>query len=153
MVTFHQLSNVLKQKMKEGGVAHAVGFCNARAYPIVDSIATVHQVKIKRTSDKVRNPLNAADSLENEIIQKYQQLMQNGEDAKPMVIEEGNASRYFAPIKLQGLCLSCHGTPGKHISESDYALIMQRYPYDKAIDYSVDELRGIWSITFLDDSF
>ena len=45
-----------------------------------------------------------------------------------------------------GLCLNCHGEPGKEINESTLEKINSLYPEDKAIDFKVGDLRGMWSI-------
>jgi len=41
-----------------------------------------------------------------------------------------------------------HGTPGNEIGNENYEHIKKLYPDDKAINYTVGELRGIWSISF-----
>jgi hypothetical protein len=46
------------------------------------------------------------------------------------------------------MCLKCHGTPGQEIQTETLKRIQQLYPNDKAIGYGVNEVRGMWSITF-----
>lgn len=147
-LAFKQLSTVLKQKMKEGGVVNAVDFCNVNASLIMDSIATLNEVRIKRVTKRFRNPANAPDSLETSIIESYEDAIAKKESVEPLVVNDGVNMRYFAPIYTKALCLSCHGTPGQHISGSDYQFILSKYPNDQAIEYSTNELRGIWSISF-----
>lgn len=44
------------------------------------------------------------------------------------------------------VCLQCHGTPEKDIIPQVYGTFKNKYP--EAIGYSVNEVRGIWSINF-----
>ena len=152
--SFKALSGELKQKVAEGGIAAAIDYCHLKAYPLTDSLSKEFMVHIKRSSFKLRNPANAPDSLEAIVLKEYEELLNNGEDIQPIVEQDGKAIRYFAPIVLNApLCLNCHGEVGKFINENDYALIKAAYPSDKAIDYELGQLRGIWSIEFPGDEF
>jgi len=147
-LTFKKMSTVLKGKMQMGGVHEATSFCNKNAYPLVDSISKANGALIKRVSLKYRNASNQPDSLETLVIQHYQHAIDNKQALSPLVYSNGVVNRYFSPIKTKNLCLSCHGTPGETMTETDYEFILNKYPGDKAINYNEDELRGIWSIAF-----
>lgn len=146
LATFAALSSQLQKAMANGGVPEAIKYCNAAAYPIVDSLSVVHEVKIKRSSLKLRNPKNKATALEQSILKAYQR---QEKELKPIVKSLGNGDiAFFAPIKTQGLCLKCHGRLETDIQTSDYSIIKTYYPEDEAIGYGQNELRGIWSIQF-----
>lgn len=147
---FLTLSSNLKVKMKEGGVQNAVEYCNVAAYPLTDSIAKANNAIVRRVSDRLRNPMNKADEVEMMVIENYKQMLASEEKLKPFIIEDEGNVRFMAPIILKPECLSCHGTPEKHISKSDLAFIQELYPGDEAINFSSGDLRGIWSITFLE---
>ncbi len=147
-ITFDELSSVLKSKMKEGGVHEAISYCNISAFSLVDSISKANNATIKRVSLKYRNPANQPDSLETVVINNYQHAIDNKMEVNPLVYSNGSTNKFFAPIITKELCLSCHGTPGNHLSEADYAFIKEKYPYDKAINFNSGDLRGIWSISF-----
>ena len=55
------LGKNLMGAIKKNGTENALTFCNTKAYPLTDSMATFHNVRIKRVSDKPRNPKNAAN--------------------------------------------------------------------------------------------
>jgi len=46
------------------------------------------------------------------------------------------------------MCLQCHGTLDQDLKRETYKTIKGLYPNDKGIGYDVNEVRGIWSITF-----
>ena len=62
--TKSQLGKNLMGVMKEKGVVEALQFCAIKANILTDSMATVHQARIRRVSDKTRNPNNKASETE-----------------------------------------------------------------------------------------
>ena len=144
--TFQSLSSELKQAMSNGGVTHAINYCNTRALPITDSLSQLYNVKIKRTSDKWRNPANQPNQAEQTMIATYRNQKKDGATLQPTVKSRDNQLVFYAPIMTQGLCLSCHG---KKANMPEYATIKSLYPKDLATGYESGQLRGIWSITFL----
>ncbi|WP_187349866.1 c-type heme family protein [Psychroflexus maritimus] len=143
-----QLGKNLMGAIQKEGVIHALEFCNVRAMPLTDSMATVHNATIKRVSDKNRNPANKASEKEIEYIQKFSQQIQAGKAPQPIVEENGNKANFYYPIVTNDMCLKCHGDIGKQIQEETYDKILKFYPEDKAIGYDVNQVRGIWSIEF-----
>jgi len=147
--SFKELSSNLMEQMKLGGPVQAVPFCNHEAMPITNKMAEKFKVTIKRTSDKIRNPKNKASVRELEIINKYQYLLNQGEELTPIVeLDKNNQKHYFAPIQLNSKCLTCHGKLEEKLSVKTDSLIKSFYPNDKAIGYTEGDLRGIWSIAF-----
>jgi len=143
-----RLKTNLTRAMQEGGPVHAVKFCNNRALQLTDSFSKQYLVEVKRTSDRYRNPRNAPDSLEKAVIDDLKKMAETGEPLSPKVsLDEEGRKHFFAPIFTGGLCLTCHGDPKNMQPELVYVLD-SLYPNDKARGYAIDELRGIWSITF-----
>lgn len=146
---YETLSGELKAAIKRGGVKEAVSYCNQNAHPILDSIAKERNVVINRTSLKTRNDNNKPNEAELAILKAYEKAIAN-QDIPGSIVErdaEGK-THFYAPIKIQGACLKCHGSIGTDISMDDYRIIKELYPNDLATDYKVEDWRGIWSITF-----
>ncbi len=142
--TFKALSTNLQNAMATGGVNEAINFCSVNAQPLTDSLSNYHNATIKRTSHKIRNPLNAPTEQETAMLDQFL----SGAN-KAMIEGNKNGSiSFYSPIYTIGLCVVCHGQVWSTIAENDYKVILEKYPEDKAIDFSVDELRGIWSIIF-----
>jgi hypothetical protein len=146
--TGETLTKELKAKISEGGIETAINYCNVAALPLTDSIANLYAVKVRRVSDKIRNPANTPDSLESLVISDYKTSLSLEEPLQAKLVNENGSIRFMAPIILNDLCLKCHGTPNENISSTDRDFILKAYPQDQAIDYKVGELRGIWSVTF-----
>ncbi|REG87914.1 c-type heme family protein [Winogradskyella sediminis] len=130
------------------GVLEALTFCNERAYPLTDSMSVVHKAMIKRVSDKPRNPSNKATSEELNYINTFKQVIANNEEPSPIVKESKDLVRVYYPITTNTMCLQCHGKPNETLNETTLNRINKLYPKDKAIGYNVNEVRGIWSITY-----
>ncbi len=148
--SFKKLSSQLKSAMKAGGVQNAIGFCNAAALPITDSLSNEHNAIIKRTSLKLRNPQNFPDSLEAKMLDMYQIMsrMRNPVMVPKILVKSESEIQFYAPIMIANeTCLKCHGVIGKTMKADDYAIIKQYYPNDKAIDFKLGQFRGMWSIT------
>jgi hypothetical protein len=146
--TFTALSGALQKAMEQGGVSKAVPLCNLAALPITDSLSAIHGCEIRRTALRLRNPSNAPDDMERAVLAHYDSLFSKASGAAPRVELEEREARFFAPIPTADFCLSCHGSVGSQIAQSDYALISELYPEDRATDFAAGDLRGMWSITF-----
>ena len=146
--TFQTLSGNLKEAIGRGGVPEAISYCNLNASPLVDSLSQLHNVVIKRTSHKLRNPKNLATEAEANLIDLYQKNIEQKIAPQAQVEVSDHEVHYYAPIILMEACLKCHGNKGTDISDSDYEVIASHYPQDQAVGFKVGELRGIWSLTF-----
>ena len=148
--SFEALSGNLKNALKSGGVANAVGYCNAAAMPLTDSLSGQHEAIIKRTSLKLRNPANAPNSLEAKMLNMYliMSRMRNPIMVPKILEKNEDEIQFFAPIMINNeTCLKCHGIIGQTMKAEDYAIIKKLYPEDEAIDYRMNKFRGMWSIT------
>jgi hypothetical protein len=136
--------NLMGAIQKKGTLA-ALEFCNSKAMPLTDSIATKYNATIKRVSDKNRNPNNKANAEELKYIEQFKADLIAKKESKPVVIEKGNKVHFYYPIPTNSMCLQCHG---KQVKPDVQKQILKLYPKDLAIGYGENEVRGIWSITF-----
>jgi len=146
MQTKTALSDQLISAITERGADGAVEFCNIQAIPITDSMALVLDAKIKRVSDRPRNPFNMANKAELDYIKKWKDGNAIGEEQKPIVTEiDGKMVGYY-PIVTNQMCLQCHGKPEKEINMATHKNIKKLYPTDLATGYGENEIRGIFVI-------
>jgi len=133
------------------GTMEALEFCNEQAYPLTDSMATHFNATIKRVSDKPRNPSNQANEGELVKIEYFKNLLGNNENIEPIVENTNGINHFYYPITTNSMCLQCHGKPNQQIKSEVLASINRMYPNDLATGYDVNQIRGIWSITFKDN--
>lgn len=147
--TFDTLRNTLLSTIGEKGFPGAVSFCNTKALSLTNTYAA-EGITIKRTSDKLRNPANRPDNMEQEILSAYLQMKEDKQELKPVLKKdtEGN-HHYFKPILLQAMCSNCHGDKNTQIKPDTWEVIRLQYPADAAYNYKEGDLRGIWHLTFL----
>lgn len=138
-------------KNKTAGVLGAIDVCNVKAPLIAEEHAQKLGWKIGRTSLKVRNPKNAPDQWENQILQQFEQRKANGEDPTKLehveTIKNADGSqtiRYMKAIPTAEPCLHCHG---EQLTPEISNKIKNLYPEDKATGFKVGDLRGAFSIS------
>jgi hypothetical protein len=126
----------------------AVHFCAKNAQTLTDSMSRVQGYKIRRISPKNRNELNALNADDELAFAHFENSLASGALDKFFVPESQNA--YYTPILLgMPICLQCHGKTEDRNPQA-YALIQQYYPNDKAINYDLGALRGMWKVTKLE---
>jgi len=141
-----ELGKNLMAAVKKDGPAKAVDFCSTRAIPLTDSMAVVLNAKVKRVSDKARNPKNQANDLELAFIEELKAAIAKGEKVSPKVTEVNGKMLGYYPIETNDICLKCHGTPNKTINSATLTAIKNKYPNDKATGYKSNEIRGIFVV-------
>lgn len=120
------------------GPEAAIDACRERAPAIAAEVAPPG-VEIGRTSHKLRNPANAPRAW---VAPLLAQAVAEPAAAKPQVVALGGGRvGYVEPIRLQPMCLLCHGeTLAPPIAERVRAL----YRQDRAVGFRVDDLRGLF---------
>ena len=146
------LGTNLKAALDSAGVPHALTFCNLNAIKLTDSLSTEMGVKVSRVSHRPRNMNNLANSYEMDLIETYKANIVAGQVAEHQLHEEDGQQVYYAPIIITTpLCLKCHGEPGKDITAPDLIVLSMLYPEDKATDFKLGDLRGLWKVRFPKD--
>lgn len=140
------LGKNLMGAIKDKGTLHALEFCNTRAYPLTDSMATALQAHIKRVSDQPRNPKNEANEVEMGYIQQMKEAIAQGGSPQAYIQKNADQVTGYYPIMTNGMCLQCHGDNKQAIKPEVSEKIAQLYPNDKATGYAANQLRGIWVV-------
>lgn len=141
----------LNEEYQQGGAERGVRVCTQVAQSLTRQVASERGVQIRRVSLKNRNPRNAPDAWERQVLQRWERDLKAGKPISEVAqwrTERGRrVYRYMRPITLaMPLCLECHGDP-KTIKPEVRRLIRQNYPHDKAIGYKLGDLRGAFSVT------
>lgn len=142
------LGKNLMGTIQQKGTLEALEFCNVKAYPLTDSMAIVHNAKIKRVSDKPRNQNNKANTEELQHIETFKKLIAENKAVSPIVKETDDDVHVYYPIVTNAMCLQCHGKPEKNIKPDVLKSLSLLYPEDKAKGYSENQVRGIWNVSF-----
>ncbi|MDM7460348.1 MAG: DUF3365 domain-containing protein [bacterium] len=145
---FTRLLERLNTEYQQGGAERGVQVCAQVAQSLTRQIGREQGVQIRRVSTKNRNPRNAPDAWERQVLQRWERELKAGKEIGEVAewrTERGKrVYRYMRPIKIATpLCLECHGT---QIKPEVRRLIRERYPNDKATGYQLGDLRGAFSV-------
>lgn len=139
------LMGELQKKIKSTSVTEAIEFCHSNVVPIAKEAAGVDlkSYSFGRTSDKIRNPSNVAQSWHLPYLDKFKHIKASDKKAVPVVHTFPDGKRaYLEPLFVQPMCLNCHGSA---ISKAVQEKITSLYPNDQATGFKAGQFRGfIW---------
>jgi hypothetical protein len=136
------LGGQLKAALESGGPVAAVTVCQSAAQPLTSSVtAGTPGTTVRRTALKVRNPANAADATDLEVLMEFAKLPPDQGPAEIIRWTE-NTARFYKPLVTQEVCTKCHGDPAGFSPELRQ-LLDTAYPDDQATGYQVGDLRGV----------
>ena len=135
----------LQQALRDGlarGPAEAIAVCRDAAPEIAEALSQ-DGVRIGRTSHRLRNPSNAGPHWVLPILENY---ANNASERLPRTVTLGdNRTGYVEPIIVQVVCLTCHGD---NLAPEVAEQVNKLYPDDKAVGFSVGDLRGVFWVEF-----
>lgn len=139
-----ELKSNLKQAIKSGGLEAGIEVCQEKAPQIAQSMSTDGWT-VSRISLKNRNENNYPTPWQKQVLLEFEQKMKQGEPAKNLSYSQLDDTRFklMKAIPTGPLCLSCHGT---QISKPVKNKLNEVYPNDKAVNFSLKELRGSFVI-------
>lgn len=142
------LKGELRDALATGGPLAAIDICKDRAPRIASDLSRSSGAKLRRTSLRFRNPVNAPEPWEARVLREFEAASASGGDAPPLEYffrEDDGTVRYMAAIRTDGVCLACHGVA---IAPQIGAKLDSEYPYDSARGYVAGDIRGAFSVTW-----
>lgn len=143
-----KLKQTVSQKMKEQGAAEAALFCSTSATDLAKEVSKTlpEGIKVKRITDKPRNPNNLANEEQLKVLQQIKSQIKT-KDKPQLVIKEISPNHYqvYQPITMGGKCLTCHGDESMR-NKNAYEIISSKYPNDKATGYKEGDFRGAFLV-------
>ncbi len=131
---FGRLLGRLESLLKELKPSAVIGVCQHEAPEFAKQISAEHEVKIGRTSLKLRNTKNQPPAWAQPIIVS--------KPSEPVwLAHQSGAVRGLLPIRIKPACLACHG-PVDRLSPDLLAVLKATYPDDRATGYAEGDLRG-----------
>jgi len=145
-----RLQGELQSALRAGGPVAAIEICQNEAPAIAEDLSQGSEWQVARTSLKTRNPNNAPDPWETEILEQFDARQAAGEDVLPMahaeVVEtaDGKRFRFMKAIPTQELCLTCHG---RDIDTQVIEALDEAYPQDQARGFTMGQVRGAFTLS------
>lgn len=129
--------------LAEGGPVHALQACRTDAPGIAKEIGAAQQVRIGRTSHRLRNPANAPPAWARSHVEAT--AGKKAADVKPTVVDLGDRVGLLRPIPVAPACTRCHGAVDA-IDPAVRAELARLYPSDAATRFAPGDLRGfMWA--------
>ncbi len=98
--------------------------------------------QVRQVATKFRNPDHApASAQEREVIDLFHRQPEITGLWQPASAEQGAGVNYYRRINVEPSCLACHGTKA-----SRPGFVKDNYPDDKAFDFQVGDLRGMYAV-------
>lgn len=139
--TAKTLKSTLMTTMKSEGAIAAISTCHIVAPNLAQE--QTNDWKVSRTSEKIRNPDNAADAYEQYLLEEMKHQLKNGAKPDQLIISDMRHGQYVVakPIMVAKPCLTCHGS---NIDAPVAQKLKSLYPNDQATGYSTGDFRGIF---------
>ena len=141
-----QLKESLVAAMSSAGPVAAIEVCRDRAPAIAAEVSAEHGLTIGRVTDRARNPDNAANAWQAEVLAEWAAQQAAGADLTQVeyfAASPAGGFRYMKPIVVQPACLACHGVT---VSPDVRETLASSYPDDAAKGYAAGDLRGAFVV-------
>ncbi len=129
----------------QDGPEEAIEVCAVVAPEIAAEISSA-EVKVGRTSHKLRNPENAPANWMEPLLTRY--AAAPGEIGPDVVRLENGGVGYVEPIYVKTPCLACHGS---ELSPAVSSRIAEHYPHDDARGFAEGDFRGLFWVEFREE--
>lgn len=136
--------------MQSGGPLAAITVCHEKAPAIAAEVSHERGMTLSRVSARNRNPGNAPNTWQAEILAAFEQRKADGEAFDTLewqaVAEtaDGKEYRYMKAIPTAPLCLQCHG---QAIAAPVADKLAEFYPEDRATGFAEGDIRGAFVVT------
>lgn len=144
-----ELQEKVARDVEAQGAEEALTSCRLRVSGITDRLSLHSGWEIRRVSFRARNPDNAPDMWEADVLKLFEQRLKEGVDPETfefakVVNQDGKrVFRYMKPILVQDFCTTCHG---RNLAPELQRKISEKYPGDQAVNFVAGELRGAFSM-------
>jgi hypothetical protein len=146
-----QLKAELTAAIAAGGPVSAIDVCHTRAPEIAAKLSQESGAQVGRTALRVRNPANAPNGIERDVLEQFGVDLASGKAQMPLeavfeIDRNGQVERrYMRAIATDAVCLTCHG---KALAPEVAAAIARDYPGDQATGFEQGQLRGAFVVTW-----
>ena len=147
-----QIRGEVTKELERTGPIRAIVVCKYSAPEITSAVSRQAGMRVTRVALRVRNPaLGEADAWEQSALLEFEKRLAKGEKIETLEAAElvnepvGKMFRYAKAIPMGQPCLACHG-PAAGLSDAVRAQLAAEYPFDRAVDFQLGQIRGAVSI-------
>lgn len=139
------LKQALIEAIQSKGFSHALNVCKIEAPKIAQQLST-DDWEVARTSLRVRNSANQADSWETQMLNSFDSAFKAGSPVTELsaTSQDDATYRYMQAIPMGQVCLACHG---KQVEPRLLDTIKMNYPQDTATGFTLEDIRGAFTLS------
>jgi hypothetical protein len=140
------LKGRLETALASGGPPEGIRVCHEVAAGLASTFGADHGVTVGRASLRTRNPENKGPDWVQQWLSAQGERKAEGVGPHREVVEtpDGRVARVILPIRVEPVCLACHG-PAATLPEPVRTALAAQYPQDAAVGYTEGDLRGaLW---------
>ena len=102
--------------------------------------------EVARTSLRVRNSANQADIWETQMLNRFDSAFKAGSPITELTAtkQDQEAYRYMQAIPTGQVCLACHG---QQVEPALLKTIKMNYPMDTATGFTLEDIRGAFTLS------
>ncbi len=140
------LQQVLRAQLQEQGPVGAIAVCRDTAQALLRRVSQRYgSLYIRRVSTRWRNPADIPTPDEAALLDTLASRAQKGQPlpeewVDTLLIRGRPYLRYARILRIQGVCLTCHGAS---LPPDVEAILDRLYPHDQARGYREGDLRGM----------
>jgi hypothetical protein len=141
-----ELRGALEKAMGRAGPPGAIAVCRDEAPAIAARLSQESGARVSRTSTRVRNPANAAQPWQREVLAAFERRLADKappESLEHFEVRPDGSARLMKAIVTQSMCLTCHGAT---IIPAVRGAIERDYPQDEATGFTLGSLRGAFVV-------
>lgn len=153
------LKENLMKHLKESTPAEALKYCSSNAQGLTEKVnqSLPKGVTVTRTSAKVRNPKNTPTAEDKKALEFFENQIKNKKELAKFFTQNISQNKktkyvYYKPLKLNAMCLTCHGDIYNSGNTDMVKILKEKYPNDKAFGYKDGDFRGVVKVTFTEKS-
>ena len=129
----------LNEGLAQGGATLAIKMCHVDATRVAQRVSREEGVAAGRTSDRLRNPHNAARPWAADLVRAN--AGRRAAEVEGFAVDLGGRLGVLRPIAHRDRCAGCHGAPSQ-LKAAVRAELAARYPDDRATGFRDGEIRG-----------
>lgn len=145
-----QLRGEVVREMESSGPLRSIVVCKYSAPELTSMLSRQNGIRVTRVSLKPRNrSIGEPDAWEQQVLLDFEKRLSKGEKIEAIdhaeIVHEpiGRYFRFMKAIPMGQACVSCHGP---NVSDAIRSMLATEYPHDKAIDFTVGQIRGAVSV-------
>jgi hypothetical protein len=132
---------LLAKAMTQGGPSAAIAVCRDQSPQAAAETAAESGVRLGRTSDRLRNPGNAAPAWAAPQVSAA--AGKKASEVQATAVDLGDKVGVLLPIAVGQMCVKCHG-PADSLAPEVRAELARSYPVDRAVGYAPGDHRGFF---------